>query len=648
MSVTSGFFNSLNHDRRYNAQQMSSIFDGVINDGVFANIGVAFKVTAAGGVTVNIGEGKAWFNSAWVYNDTVLPLTFEASEVVLDRIDAIAIDVDHNESVRSGTIKIVKGTPSSSPKRPTMVSDKKHKQAPLVYIYRKAGSTEITQADITNMVGTSECPYITGILQVQNIDNIVAQWGAQWNQWYANKTAETNSDASELLAEMKSDFDIWFDYIQALLSERIIEADSDTSELLARMQSEFDIWFNDFKAVLDDDVATALAAKVADLQSRFDTLAKERAVYDTIEDSDLDVIIGSDGTPIRGKTVFGTGSSSSGGDDACLPLTGGEMLGPIRGLDTPIYDDQAVNKGYVDAGLADAKDYAKDYADDQIMNRVILSGSKNLIDTKNLYPFTETALIKRNESSITVYNNVASEFSGFNTLDTVRLKAGHRYIISVNVFSYTGTVRVGVRTAYAYPDLSFTKGKILFSAYATKTGRIRSDVYTAPADLDVCVAIFSSGSPASTGSIECSDIMLEEGTVATAFEPYYIGIAELSSNMDLLWENASPTSVFPGTEVSVDYREYKELEVYFCMSTTDISNTVNTRFKVNDMNRMITSMLDGSFFTVVRNVHTRTTKNTLWIGGCSGIKMSITPTIQVISGDAANDRLIPLKISGIK
>ena len=44
MSVTSGFFNSLNGDRRYNAEQMSSIFDGIINDGIFANIGTAFGV----------------------------------------------------------------------------------------------------------------------------------------------------------------------------------------------------------------------------------------------------------------------------------------------------------------------------------------------------------------------------------------------------------------------------------------------------------------------------------------------------------------------------------------------------------------------------------------------------------------------------
>ena len=277
MSVTSGFFNSLNRDRRYNAQQFSSLFDGIINDGVFANIGVAFAITVDSGVTINIGVGKAWFNSAWVYNDALLPKTLEGSEVVLDRIDAVVIEVDHNESVRLGDIKIVKGTPSSDPKRPAMANETNKHQHPLAYIYRKAGSTAITQADITNMVGTSECPYITGILQVQNIDNIVAQWNAQWNQWYAEKVAQTDTDSSELMAEMKS---------------------------------EFDIWFADVQALLEDDVATALAAEVAALQSKFDDLARDGCVYDVIEDSDLDVILGSDGTPLQGKTVLGGGGNT--------------------------------------------------------------------------------------------------------------------------------------------------------------------------------------------------------------------------------------------------------------------------------------------------------------------------------------------------
>ena len=211
MSVTSGFFNSVNGDRRYNANEMSALFDGIINDGIFANIGTAFSVTAESGNTVKIGIGRAWFNSAWVYNDSVLPITMEDSEILLDRYDAVVIEVDHSEAVRKGDIKIIKGSPSSTPQKPTMKHTLDVHQYPLAYVYRMAESASISQSDITNAVGTSECPYITGILQVQNIDNIVVQWQTEfteyfsqfkelqnedWENWYQNKKDQLSEDAA--------------------------------------------------------------------------------------------------------------------------------------------------------------------------------------------------------------------------------------------------------------------------------------------------------------------------------------------------------------------------------------------------------------------------------------------------------------------
>ena len=46
MAVTYGFYNALNHDRLYDAIQMSSIFDGIIRDGIFSTIGDTMIVTS--------------------------------------------------------------------------------------------------------------------------------------------------------------------------------------------------------------------------------------------------------------------------------------------------------------------------------------------------------------------------------------------------------------------------------------------------------------------------------------------------------------------------------------------------------------------------------------------------------------------------
>ena len=47
MSLTFGFYNSLNNDRSYDAVDISRIFDGIINDGVYLSIGEKFAVKAA-------------------------------------------------------------------------------------------------------------------------------------------------------------------------------------------------------------------------------------------------------------------------------------------------------------------------------------------------------------------------------------------------------------------------------------------------------------------------------------------------------------------------------------------------------------------------------------------------------------------------
>lgn len=271
MSVTSGFFNSLNGDRKYNAEQMSAIFDGIINDGVFANIGTAFGVKAETGNVLTVGIGRAWFNSTWLLNDAILRITADASEVLLDRYDAVVIEIDHSDRIRNGSIKIVKGTPSSSPQKPTMISTLDVHQHPLAYVYRRAGTSSITQSDITNMVGTSSCPYITAILQVTNIDNIVAQWQDQWEQWFANETSKNNNQLTQ-----------W----------------------MSKKQLEFNTWFSNLQTILDGDVAANLAEQILELQNQFGTLAREYRIYQEVDDFDSNPIEDSYGSTIEGKIVY--------------------------------------------------------------------------------------------------------------------------------------------------------------------------------------------------------------------------------------------------------------------------------------------------------------------------------------------------------
>lgn len=214
MSLTSGFFNSLNGDRKYSAEQMSAIFDGIINDGVFANVGTAFQVLASSGTEISVGEGRAWFNSTWIHNDAVMLLTLDASEVLQDRYDAVVIEVDRSETVRDCSIKILKGTPSTTPQYPAITNNASLHQYPLAFISRKANSTTITQADIINCIGMDYCPYVTGVLQVQSMEKNVAQWEAEWDAWFAERTADMDELSGTWMEDFKADVEAWFETIK--------------------------------------------------------------------------------------------------------------------------------------------------------------------------------------------------------------------------------------------------------------------------------------------------------------------------------------------------------------------------------------------------------------------------------------------------
>ena len=216
--ITSGFYDSVNGDRKYNAEQLSAIFDGIINDGVLAKFGEALSVKADTGNQVIIGKGRAWFNSTWVYNDA--PLSIEVPALPASGthvVDILVIEVDRSTGVRNATAKFATQYVSSDATLTkasdvielaldsNLIDTTTVHQHPIAAIYRKVGTTdEITQADVTNLIGTSHCPYVTGIIDVVDIDDLVAQWESQFTQWFTSVKAnlESAGDLSKLASDV--------------------------------------------------------------------------------------------------------------------------------------------------------------------------------------------------------------------------------------------------------------------------------------------------------------------------------------------------------------------------------------------------------------------------------------------------------------
>lgn len=268
--ITCGFYNSIGDDRLYDALDVSRIFDGIINDGIYMSIGTCMRVTAIEGnnlMAVNVGIGRAWFNHTWTLNDSILRLEIPISEIVLNRIDAVVLEVSNDPNIRNNTIKVVKGTPSKTPTRPTMINTELTKQYPLAFVDVSAGVRSIRTANITNMVGTSSTPYVTGIIETINIDSLVAQWGDQWREWFDRLQA--NGEGT--LAELEDSWNTWYTTITT------------TSEAtLAQLEKNWNDWYTNITTKSETDLNN-LEKKWNDWYDNLTTTSE--ATLNTLEDS---------------------------------------------------------------------------------------------------------------------------------------------------------------------------------------------------------------------------------------------------------------------------------------------------------------------------------------------------------------------------
>ncbi len=247
-SVSCGFFNSVvtdgKSDRLYNAEQMSAIFDGLINDGVFASIGDGLVVTAGSGNTVNVGTGKCWFNHTWTLNDASLPIDCGKPDNNMTRIDAIIVEVNANDDKRDNFIKIKKGTASQyNPVKPTMDKGERLNQHALCYITRKPGASAITPADIENVIGTSETPFVTGIVKVLDLATILKQWSGQLDNFISSE---------------ESDFNSWYADMKQLMADVTAELNNWTTAEKSTIMN----WFNNMKNQLSEDAAVNLQSQI--------------------------------------------------------------------------------------------------------------------------------------------------------------------------------------------------------------------------------------------------------------------------------------------------------------------------------------------------------------------------------------------------
>ena len=224
MTFRSGFWNSIDGDRTYSAEDMAIPFDGIITEGVFANWGDAFRATVIDGSTIAIGSGKAWFGKKWVQNDSVYQMSINVSEYASStepRTAVVSLDLKMEPYYRFARFCTDEQRYYGSYEEllnAIIDTNAGRNSLPLFAINFAAGDSSLQQSNITSLVGTSWWPYVTAPVQTVTVDDIRDKWNASYHALMNDIVGNAQTKANEAESNFEASFNTWFLTLQNQLN----------------------------------------------------------------------------------------------------------------------------------------------------------------------------------------------------------------------------------------------------------------------------------------------------------------------------------------------------------------------------------------------------------------------------------------------
>jgi hypothetical protein len=229
MAIDYGFFDSVNNDRVYNADQMSNMFKGLISDGIFENVSNRFIVTSVSGqLKVYVGTGRAFVKDKWIENSSPVTVSLNSPHPILNRYTAIVLRKD--VANRSVIITTIDGTNATNPSYPSIVRDDNYYDLCLAYVYVKANATEILQDDIIDTRTNSDiCGWVTGIIRQVDTSDLFLQYLAAYQTMMNTMQSWYSQEQQSYIS--------WFD---SLTQSLVVELDVTRSRAVLRTNSDID------------------------------------------------------------------------------------------------------------------------------------------------------------------------------------------------------------------------------------------------------------------------------------------------------------------------------------------------------------------------------------------------------------------------
>ena len=235
MAQKSGFFNSINGDRNYDASDVARFLKKFFTNGVFNN---TLQVSSNDNMTVTVSSGNANIEGYSYENDANLTFDIDEADSTLSRIDSVILRLDLSN--RQITAMILQGSYASTPAQPSIVRTGNIYDLRLANISVPAEATRITSAMITDTRFTNDCGNVVGAVQQIDTSNVFAQYESMFNDWFSELEVELDGNVAanletQILAN-KRDIDtikaVYNDVITAYLSEnQELAANTSTNDI---------------------------------------------------------------------------------------------------------------------------------------------------------------------------------------------------------------------------------------------------------------------------------------------------------------------------------------------------------------------------------------------------------------------------------
>ena len=215
--VHCGFFDAINSDRTYSANDMNKPYSRVVADGVFATPygtpSTDMMVSATGSdMNITIMSGQGIFASRWFENQSAIIVTVPSNASVNPRIDSVIAQVDKTVAGRKGNIVYREGTPSVSPSAPAINTNPSIVEYRIANIYVSAGATAITNANVTDLRGSSECPWVTALIQQVDTSSL-------WQQYQTAYELQYEQFSEDYDAYVEAQQEAWESFIGSLTQD---------------------------------------------------------------------------------------------------------------------------------------------------------------------------------------------------------------------------------------------------------------------------------------------------------------------------------------------------------------------------------------------------------------------------------------------